>query len=80
MAVQGEEMRSGITSTIVLTVVFAVVLGVSLQHVVSSGLVYLGLARQQTFDSQNPRLLRQAGLRRSSMSFRPAPMKQDRRS
>jgi hypothetical protein len=51
--------RSGITTTIVLTVVVAVVLGVSLQHVVSSGLVYLGLARQQTFDTQNPRLLRQ---------------------
>ena len=53
------QWRSGITTTIVLTVVVAVVLGVSLQHVVSSGLVYLGLARQQTFDSQNPRLLRQ---------------------
>ena len=51
--------RSGITTTIVLTVVVAVVLGVSLQHVVDSGLVYLGLARQQTFDSQNPQLLRQ---------------------
>ena len=50
---------SGITLTIVLTGVAAVVLGVSLQHVVSSGLVYLGLARQQTLQSQNPQLLRQ---------------------
>ena len=54
-----KKWRSSITTTIVLTVVFAVVLGVSIQNVVSSGLVYLGLARQQTFDSQNPRLLRQ---------------------
>ena len=54
-----KKWRSSITTTIVLTVVIAVVLGVSLQHVVSSGLVYLGLARQQTFDSQNPRLVRQ---------------------
>ena len=50
---------SGITTTIVMIVVVAVVLGVSLNQVVFSGLIYFGLARQQTFEGQNPRLLRQ---------------------
>jgi signal transduction histidine kinase len=36
------------TMTITLTVVFAIVFGVSLQQLVSSGLLYLGFARQDT--------------------------------
>ena len=47
------------TTTIALTVVLAIVLGFSLRNLVDSGLLYLGLARQQTVQSANPRLLRQ---------------------
>jgi signal transduction histidine kinase len=47
------------TTTIALTVVLAIVLGFSLRTLVDSGLLYLGLARQQTVQSANPRLLRQ---------------------
>ena len=77
-----KKWRSGITTTIVLTVVFAVVLGISIQNVVSSGLVYLGLARQQTFDNQNPRLLRQLPGRIAALVdvVQASPVKQGRRS
>jgi len=37
-------MASSITTTIILTVVVAVVLGFSIQRTISSGLAYLGLA------------------------------------
>ena len=47
------------TTTISLTVVVAMVLGFSLQHLVDSGLLYLGFSRQQTVQSANPRLLMQ---------------------
>jgi signal transduction histidine kinase len=44
------------TTTITLTVVVAMVLGVSLQQLVSSGLPYLGLARQQNVQIANTRI------------------------
>ena len=47
------------TTTIALTVVVAVVLGFSLQQTVSSGLLYLGLPRQQTVQNGDPRLVQQ---------------------
>ena len=43
-------------TTIALTVVVAMVLGVSLQQLVSSGLLYLGLARQQDLQIQTTRI------------------------
>ena len=39
--------RDSITTTIALTVVVAMLLGFSLQRLVSSGLLYIGLAPQQ---------------------------------
>ena len=44
------------TTTIALTVVVAMVLGVSLQQMVSSELLYLGLARQQNLQQENVRV------------------------
>jgi hypothetical protein len=44
---------------IALTVVVAMVLGVSLQHLVSSGLLFLGLAPQQRVQKENTRLFLQ---------------------
>ena len=51
--------RDSIATTIALTVIIAMVLGFSLQQLVSSGLLYLGVARQQTVRNANPRLLLQ---------------------
>jgi signal transduction histidine kinase len=51
--------RDSVTTMIALTVVVAMVLGVSLQHLVSSGLLFLGLAPQQTVRKENTRLFRQ---------------------
>jgi HAMP domain-containing protein len=47
------------TTTIAATVVAAIVLGLSLQQLVSSGLLHLGLARQQTIEKVNSSLLLQ---------------------
>jgi len=44
------------TTTIALAVVVAMVLGASLQQVVSSELLYLGLARQQNLQTENVRV------------------------
>jgi hypothetical protein len=51
--------RDSIAMTIALTVIVAMVLGLSLQQLVSSGLLYLGVARQQNIRNGNPRLLLQ---------------------
>jgi signal transduction histidine kinase len=51
--------RDSITTTIALTVVVAVLLGFSLQQLVSSGLLYLGLAPQQTLQIGNLQLFQQ---------------------
>jgi hypothetical protein len=51
--------RDSITTTIALTVVVAVLLGFSLQRLVSSGLLYLGLASQQTLQTGNVQLFQQ---------------------
>ena len=51
--------RDSITTTIALTVVVAMLLGFSLQRLVSSGLLYLGLAPQQTLQIGNPQLFQQ---------------------
>ena len=48
--------RNSVATTIALTVVAAMVLGVSLQQLVSSGLLFLGLERQQ---KENARLFLQ---------------------
>ena len=45
--------RDSITTTIALTVVVAMLLGFSLQRLVSSGLLYIGLAPQQTLQIGN---------------------------
>jgi signal transduction histidine kinase len=55
----GEAKGDSIATTIALTVIVAMVLGFSLQELVSSGLLYLGVARQQTVRNGNPRLLLQ---------------------
>ena len=51
--------RDSITTTIALTVVVAMLLGFSLQRLVSSGLLYLGLASQQTLQIGNSQLFQQ---------------------
>ena len=51
--------RDSITTTIALTVVVAVLLGFSLQRLVSFGLLYLGLASQQTLQTGNVQLFQQ---------------------
>src|SRR5271157_5214238 len=55
----GEAKGDSIATTIALTVIVAMVLGLSLQQLVSSGLLYLGVARQQNVRNGNPRLLLQ---------------------
>jgi hypothetical protein len=51
--------RDSITTTIALTVVVAMLLGFSLQRLVSSGLLYVGLAPQQTLQIGNSQLFQQ---------------------
>jgi signal transduction histidine kinase len=55
-------------TTIALTVVVAMVLGVSFQQLVSSGLLYLGLARQQDLQVQNTRIFVQLPARIAALA------------
>jgi hypothetical protein len=54
-----KQWRDSITTTIALTVIVAVLLGFSLQRVVSSGLLYVGLASQGTLQIGNLQLFQQ---------------------